>query len=107
MQFDALIGITHDVGRSGALVMFRGQPDLVGRMQVGQRARLMLELPRHPNFPPRCLECKATVVRIDIAGKDRFSVGYKIQRMRVCKRDARAWDAALAFAEMTRSQYVN
>ena len=87
--------------------MFRGQPSSHGRMQVGQRARLMLELPRHPNFPPRCLECKATVARIDVAGQDRFSVGYKIQRMRVCKRDARAWDAALAFAAMGRSLYVN
>ncbi len=87
--------------------MFRGQPASAGRMQVGQRARLMLELPRHPNFSPRCLECKAKIVRIDIAGKDRFSVSFKIQRMRVCDRDGHAWDAALAFAEMTRFQYVN
>jgi hypothetical protein len=87
--------------------MFRGQPASAGRMQVGQRARLMLELPRHTNFSPKCLECKATVVRIDIAGQDRFSVSFKIQRMRVCHRDGHAWDVTLAFAAMTRFQYVN
>jgi hypothetical protein len=107
MRFEALIGITHDVGRSGALVMLRGQPASAGWMRVGDRARLMLELPRHTNFSPRCLECKAKVVRIDIAGEDRFSVGYKIQRMRVCSRDGHAWDVAQAFAAMTRPQYVN
>jgi hypothetical protein len=107
MRFDALIGITHDVGRSGALVMFRGQPASAGRVEVGERARLMLELPRHTNFAPRCLECKATAVRIDSVGKDRFSVSFKIQRMRVCGRDGHAWDVALAFAAMTRFQYVN
>lgn len=107
MRFDALIGITHDVGRSGALVMFRGEPASAGRMQVGERARLVLELPRHTNFPPRCLECKAKVVRIDVVGEDRFSVGYRIQRMRVCDRDGHAWDRALAFAGMTRPRYVN
>lgn len=107
LRFEALSGITRDVSRSGALVMFRGQPASAGRMQVGQRARLMLELPRHTNFPPRCLECKATVVRIDIAGKDRFSVSFKIQRMRVCNRDGHAWDVAQAFTGMTNFQYVN
>ena len=107
MRFEALIGITLDVGRSGALVMFRGQPASAGRLQVGERARLVLELPRHTDFSPRCLECKAKVMRIDVAGEDRFSVGYKIQRMRVCDRDGHAWDVALAFAAVTRSPYVN
>jgi hypothetical protein len=107
MRFDALFGITQDVSLSGALVTFRGQPDSGERVQVGQRARIMLELPRHTTSVPRCLECKATVVRIDIAGQDRFSVAYRIQRMRVCNRDGHAWDAALAFAAMSVSQYVN
>ncbi len=107
MRFEALTGITHDVSRSGARVSFRGQPDPAGLMQPGERARLMLDLPRHPNFLPRCLECKAKIVRIDIAGTDRFSVSFKIQRMRVCNRDGHAWDVAQAFTGMTNFQYVN
>ena len=107
MRSEVLIGTTLDVGRSGALVMFRGQPASAGRLQVGERARLVLELPRHTDFSPRCLECKAKVARIDMAGQDRFSVGYKIQRMRVCDRDGHAWDRALPFAGMTGPRYVN
>jgi hypothetical protein len=105
-RFEALTGTTHDVGRSGALVVFRGQRSSAGRMQVGELARLILEMPRHPDFSPRCLECKARVVRIDSAGEGRFSVGYRIQRMRVCDRDGHAWDMALAFAAKSRIRCI-
>jgi hypothetical protein len=44
--------------------------------------RVVVDLPRHPLFSPRCLECTATVVRI-VTEAAQIQVAVEIGRMRV------------------------
>jgi hypothetical protein len=107
MRFDELIGITGDVSRSGAFVVFRGRQTSAGLMQAGERARIMIELPHDSSSSPRCLDCMSKVLRVTDAGADGFCATFEIQRMRVCDRNGQAWDSLTAFVEMTGARYVN
>jgi len=50
---------------------------------------VVVDLPRHPLFSPRCLECTATIVRI-VAAKDQAQVAFEIGQMLVKDQNTKA-----------------
>lgn len=82
-NFAELAGVTTDISRSGVRVTF-DDSDVSGLLKnKAQAIRIVIELPRSPNFPSRCLECMGNVARIVEAGTDRPSVAFEIKRIRV------------------------
>jgi len=59
----ALEGTVVNISRSGILVALDSAP-ILGALRPDQEARVVVDLPRHPMFSPRCLECAVTVVRV-------------------------------------------
>ena len=51
--------------------------------------RVVVDLPRHPLFSPRCLECTATAVRI-VAAKAQTQVAFEIGQMQVKDQNTKA-----------------
>lgn len=76
-------GLTHDVSRHGILVQFPGGmfPEML--RQVGNSARICVDLPANPGFSPRYLEHQARVVRIGEAGESAALVAFRVDRVRV------------------------
>ncbi len=50
---------------------------------------VVVDLPQHPLFSPRCLECTATIVRI-VAAKDQTQVAFEIGQLQVKEQNTKA-----------------
>jgi len=74
--FANLTGVTQNMSRSGLLLALQ-QADTPPRLpEVGQAARIVLELPRAA-AERRCVECLGRVVRVD---RDSTSVAFEFRR---------------------------
>jgi hypothetical protein len=75
--FGNLTGVTQNMSRSGLLLDVRaeGPPDRLP--EVGQAARILLELPRSAP-EKRCVECLGRVVRVD---KEAPAVAFEFRRV--------------------------
>ncbi len=91
----ALPGTVMHISRSGVLVALDAAP-LSWTPRPYDMVRVVVDLPRHPLFSPRCLECFARVVRIDDA-EAQTQVAFEITRMHVTdqrtKVDLATWRA--------------
>ena len=74
-------GTVINISRSGVLVGL-DSAQISGVLRPDGTVRLVIDLPRHPSFSPRCLECIATVVRI-VAAKAQTQVAFEIEQMQV------------------------
>ncbi len=78
-------GVTVNLSRSGALVkLATGVKDL-RKANIGQKARLWIYLPHHPNYTPRALECSASIVRIEREGGAGPAVACRLEMMRIAE----------------------
>jgi len=79
--FSDFSGVTANMSRTGVLVHTDAiEPDQ--RMPtVGNAARIVFELPRNAAVPPKCLDCEATVVRIDALENGSWEYGFRIRRI--------------------------
>jgi hypothetical protein len=78
-------GTVIDISRSGILLT----PDSAETSAVlspGDPVRVSVDLPQHPLFSPRCLECLATVVRV-VVRETQTQVAVEIGRIRVRDRN--------------------
>ena len=57
-------------------------PVVSGVLRPEDVVRVVVDLPRHPLFSPRCLDCLATVVRI-VVPKTQTQVAVEIGQIRV------------------------
>ena len=74
-------GTVMNISRSGILVGLDSE-QIARVLRPGDVLRVVVDLPRHPLFSPRCLECTATVVRI-VAAKAQTLVAFEIGQMQV------------------------
>jgi len=56
-------GTVVNISRSGIL-MALDSTEITRVLRPDEAVRVVVDLPRHPLYSPRCLECTATVVRI-------------------------------------------
>jgi len=87
---ERLTGTTANVSRSGILVRF---PELTtpGELpQVGEQARVVIDLPPSANYAPRTLDCTARVVRSEESGGSAPALAFEVHRMQIRERDERA-----------------
>lgn len=70
-----------NISRSGIL-MALDSPVPSGVLRAEEAVRVVVDLPRHPLFAPRCLNCFATVVRV-VAPMTQTQVAVEIKRIRV------------------------
>jgi hypothetical protein len=76
-------GVTSNISRSGVLVRFPGV-DLAGAMpNVGDEARVVIDLPRNTRFAPRVLECYTRVVRASGPPSDAPALAFEVIRMQI------------------------
>ena len=88
---------TESVEFAGAVINISRSGILVGldSAQISRVLRpdgavlVVVDLPRHPLFSPRCLECTATIVRI-VAAKDQSQVAFEIGQMLVKNQNTKA-----------------
>lgn len=83
--FARLAGRTCDMSRSGVLARFTKPGASEVLPQVGETARLEIDLPTSPNFSPRFLDCMAVVVRV-LDETDHLAVAFELRRVRVEER---------------------
>ena len=81
-------GTVINISRSGILVRL-DSAQISGVLRFDDVVRVVVDLPRHPLFSPRCLECSATVVRI-VAAKAQTQVAFEIGQMQVKDQNAKA-----------------
>ncbi|HSW51349.1 MAG TPA: hypothetical protein VLH09_14285, partial [Bryobacteraceae bacterium] len=77
-----------NISRSGILMEF-DSAGIPAHLKAGDPVRAAIDLPRHPLFSARCLECAATVVRLDAAPL-RTQVAVSIGRICVREKGHRA-----------------
>ena len=87
-HFAEMLGTTTDISRTGVRVVF---PDEVAplKLQIGEPACVLVDLPHSPYVTPRQLECMCRVVRIggeDLTGP---MAAFEIVRTRVRERSGR------------------
>ena len=70
-----------NISRSGILVAL-DSAEVSRVLRPDETVRVVVDLPRHPLFSPRCLQCAATVVRI-VAAKAQTQVAFEIGQMQV------------------------
>ena len=89
-ESEKLSGKTLNVSRSGILIHFPDceMPDDLP--QVGEQARVAIDLPPSENYTPRTLECSARVVRSEESAGNPPALAFKIQRMQIRDRDEEA-----------------
>lgn len=58
------LGQTENVSRSGALLIWEGDPGKTGLPDPGDLLTLDIELPAHRSFGQRCMHCEAVVTRV-------------------------------------------
>jgi len=81
-------GTVVNISRSGILVGL-DSAEISRVLGPDDAARVVVDLPRHPLFSPRCLECTATVVRI-VAAKAQTQVAFEIGQMQVKDQNTKA-----------------
>jgi PilZ domain len=80
-------GTVVNISRSGILVAF-DLAQVAGVLGPDHEVRVVIDLPRHPLFSPRCLECTARVVRMVVA-KAQTQVAFEIGQMQVTNQNPR------------------
>jgi len=82
-KIQELEGVTEDISRTGILVRFENASikELVANPR--EAFRVLIELPRSPNFANRCLECMCGVARVADASKEHPAVAFEIRRIQV------------------------
>ncbi|HSW49852.1 MAG TPA: PilZ domain-containing protein [Bryobacteraceae bacterium] len=91
--FEELTGVTQNMSRSGLLLALEQTESTARLPEVGQAARIVLELPR--SAPERrCVECLGRVVRVD---RDLPSVAFEFRRYQFTGNGAPAGPAGQAF----------
>ncbi len=75
--FADLTGVTQNMSRSGLLLELEQDESAARLPEVGQAARILLELPR-ATLERRCVECLGRVVRIDRKGP---AVAFEFRRV--------------------------
>jgi len=78
-------GTVINISRSGIL-MALDSAEIPTVVRPDDVVRVVIDLPRHPSFSPRCLECIATVVRLVVV-QTQTQVAVQIGRTRVTDRD--------------------
>ena len=79
-------GTVIDISRSGILVGLDAV-QISGVLRPDDVVRVVVDLPRHPLFSQRCLECTATVVRI-VAAEPLTQVAFEFGRVLVKDQNA-------------------
>jgi hypothetical protein len=83
-----LAGTVIDINRSEILVGLESA-EVPEVLRPDAAARVVVDLPRHPQFSPRYLECTVIVVRI-VATKAQTQVAFEIEQMQIREQDTRA-----------------
>ncbi len=83
---EALAGKVVNISRSGILLEF-DSASVPAHMEVSDPVCVVIDLPRHTTFSPRCLECAATVVRL-AAAPLRTQIAVSVGKMRVREKEA-------------------
>ena len=81
MAMAEFAGSVINISRSGIL-MALDSAETLGVLKPDAEVRVVVDLPRHPLFSPRCLECTATVVRMAVA-RTQTQVAVEIGQIRV------------------------
>jgi len=81
MEKAVFAGTVINISRSGIL-MALDSAEISRVLRPDAVVRVVVDLPRHPLFSPRCLECTARVVRIVVA-KAQTQVAVEIGQIRV------------------------
>jgi len=87
MEKAEFAGTVIDISRSGILIAL-GSAEISGVPRPDDAVRVVVDLPRHRLFSPRCLECIATVVRLVVL-KTQIQVAVEIRRTRVTDQNPR------------------
>ncbi len=70
-----------NISRSGILLAL-DSVEIARVLRPDEAVRVVVDLPRHPLYSPRCLECTATVVRI-VAAKTQTQVAVEIEQIQI------------------------
>ena len=81
-------GTVMNISRSGILVGL-DSAQIARVLRPDDVVRVVVDLPRHPLFSPRCLDCTATVVRI-VAAEAQTQVAFEFGRMQVKDQNTKA-----------------
>ena len=84
-------GTVINISRSGILVGF-DSAEISGVLKPHDLVRIEIDLPRHPLFSPRCLECSATFIRSRVS-KTQTQIAFEIGQMQV--KDQGATDGSM------------
>ena len=84
-------GTVINISRSGVLVGL-DSAHASGVLTPAGAVRVAIDLPRHPLYSARCMECAATVVRV-VASKDQTQVAFEIGQMRIKDQNTKAISA--------------
>jgi hypothetical protein len=80
-SFSTLGGITENVSRSGLLVNLAAEGPAEESPKMGNSAHVVLDLPETPSSAPKCLECEATIVRIEDTEEGARRLAFRVRRM--------------------------
>ncbi len=94
----SLDGLTGNLHRNGLLVACRLKPESE-LPSIGDTATVHIELPANQNFPPKCMRCDTTLIRIEEFGDQGFQFA-----MRIVKVDFQ--DVSLLELESEISSYI-
>jgi len=84
-------GTVINISRSGILVGL-DSAQISRVLRPDDVVRVVVDLPRHPLFSPRCLECTAKVVRM-VAAEAQTRVAFEIGQMRIKDQNTKAISA--------------
>ncbi len=90
-HFAEMQGTTIDISRTGVCVVFADEVAPL-KLQIGERACVLVDLPENPYFTPRQLECTGRVVRMADEDPTGLSAAFEIVRARVRERNGRLVD---------------
>ncbi len=76
----SLVGFTGNLHRNGVLVACRLKPESE-LPSVGDAATVHIELPTSQNFPPKCVRCDTTLIRIEELGNRGFQFAMRIVKV--------------------------
>ena len=88
MEKAEFAGTVINISRSGIL-MALDSAEILRVLRPDAVVRVVVDLPRHPLFSQRCLECTATVVRI-VAAEAQTQVAFEFGRMQLKEKNTKA-----------------